>query len=262
MQGGMGGGYPCFPAPSCMPGGYGPGLGVEAGGRVYYTTNFAKIVVDQGRDLDVVRELNLSPNTVLWEIYAGVRFPPRFAFTYNFLIPREDNGHGILPINLRIGNTTFAAGTAVTLKSTTSRHRWEGEYFAFLGPQYRAGPYLMGELLVETLRVETSTVNDQELISEFLMGAGASAEFAPTPNIFLKGKAAYCFLQNQGGVYLDGEARLFPDLDNFGPSAMGRSSLRPYVGVGYFYRSYNWYKGSLTTTISFQGPYASLGIVF
>ena len=79
------------------------------------------------------------------------------AVTYTFLIPRDDEGHGILPANLIVDNTLFIAGNPVAIKTTTSRHRWEGEYYAILGCNYRAGGLLFGELLIERLRVEDGT---------------------------------------------------------------------------------------------------------
>jgi hypothetical protein len=218
---------------------------------------------DNAPDVDFIRDLHFSPGLLVGEIYGAFRMPPRLALSYTFMIPRVDDGWGILPVPLTIRDTVFPAGTQLATKSTFTLHRWEGEFFAATLDQFRVGPYLMGELLVDTMEVRGGGLSETTTFTEFLMGAGASGEFAPAYNVFVKGKAAYTFLQNQGGVYLDGEIRLFPDFDQDG-LAGGPRGFKPYVGVGYRLRVSTWNStGSYTKTrLTSHGPYASVGVVF
>ena len=244
----------------------GPGLGIEVGGRAYYTTNIVKWKNDQGADVDFIEDLHFSRNTLLGEIYGALRMPPWGALSYTFTFPRLDNGHGTLLGDLVIGQTLFPAGTQITAKIERTIHRWEGEYFIPVGCSLRVGPYLMGELFVQKLTVDDGTVSESRTFQEFIMGVGGSAEFAPAYNFFLKGKAAYTFLQNQSGVFVDVEGRFFPDLASCGVQGM-TGSLRPYLGAGYRLRQSTRFKeddreNNNRFELTIHGPYASVSVVF
>lgn len=258
----------CGPAP--MPMQMGPFLpkqgcttfSVEGGGRLFYTSNSAKLTREG--TIDFVRDLHFSQNTVVGEVYAGVRISPTLAFTYTFMIPRDDNGNGILPADLIVDNTLFPAGEQVALKTTTTLHRWEGEVYPIVGCNYRGGGLLFGELLVERLRVEDGQQSDSEEYSRFLMGIGGVAEFAPADSVFARVKAAYTFLENQNGVYIDGEGKYFPELDGGCGSGGMPSGIRPYVAAGYRYRYAEWTRneGNTKLEITIHGPYAEAGVIF
>lgn len=243
----------------------GPGLAIEVGGRAYYTTNNLKWRNDQGRDVDFIEDLHFSRNTLVGEIYGALRMPPWGALTYTFMFPRLDHGYGTLLEDLTIGQMLFPAGTQITAKIDRMIHRWEGEYFIPIGLTMRAGPYLLGELLIQKLTVDDGTVSESRTYQEFIMGVGGSAEFAPAYNFFIKGKAAYTFLHNQSGVYADVEGRFFPDLASCGVQGM-TGSFRPYLGAGYRLRystrtkEHSEHNDRFELTI--HGPYASVGVVF
>jgi len=255
-----------FGSAHCAPPRCGPRFRFEGGGRVYYSTNYARIVNDDAVDLDFIEDLNFPRNTLHGEVYGAFRIPPRLALTYTFTIPRVDRGFGALPIDMIVGETLFAAGTQVEALSTVSLHRWEAEYFFKVGCKFRAGPLLLGELFVTTLKLEAGAVDDQEAYTEFIMGAGVTSEFAPAHNLFFKCKAAYTFLQNQGGVDVDGEAKFFPEFGRSGCNPYGsRKRMRPYVGMGYRYKAMTYHgqrEGNQRTRISSHGPFASLGVIF
>ncbi|MEJ2718551.1 MAG: hypothetical protein P8182_15680 [Deltaproteobacteria bacterium] len=253
--------------PSCPPQRCGSACSIEGGGRAFYTTNTAKIFDDLAPDIDFIEDLHFSQNTLVGEVYAALRVPPWLALTYTFLLPREDHGYGFLPADFVLGDVFFPAGTQVAAKSITSLHRWEAEYFFGLRCDCRAGPLLMAELLVDTLQMDARNDNGflvgaKETFSEFLLGIGGTAEFAPSQNVFFRGKAAYTFLQDQGGFFLDLGARYFCDVKaGCGPPSMF-SDIRPYLGVGYRYRTSTWYHGDRKFLGTIHGPYASVGVVF
>jgi len=255
---------PCFPQQSCTT------FSVEGGGRVLYTTNSAKITRENdaagtgGGIIDLVRDLNFSQSTLVGEVYAGVRMCPTLAFTYTFTIPREDDGHGRLNANITIGNTTFTQGTQVAVKSLTTLHRWEGEVYPIIGCNYRAGGLLLGELLVQRFRFEDGAASDSKVYSEFLMGVGGVVEIAPTENAYARVKAAYTFLQNHYGYYIDGEGKFFPELKSGCGSGGMPSGVRPYVSAGYRYRYAEWsrHDPNVKFETSFHGPYVGGGVIF
>ena len=244
---------PCMPVQDCK------GINVEGGVRAFYTRNWAKLTRQIDGDVNFVKDLNFSENTLVGEVYGALRVAPTLALTYSFLIPREDHGWGTLPADLNVNGTIFTAGTQVTAKSTTSLHRFEGEYFLFVGPNYRAGGYLLGELWVERFSMESDVASDSKTRDEFLMGGGGSGEYAPSKGIFLKFKGAYTFLQKQTGIYLDGQGRFFPELNTCG----GNVGFRPYVAAGYRYRAAEWVINEDTKfQTSIHGPYAEVGLIF
>lgn len=245
---------PCPPANPCRM------FSFEGGGRGYYSGNSFRIIWNGGGDIDFIRDLNFSQNTLVAEIYAALRLVPTLALTYTYMIPRIDNGNGYLPVDFTIGKTVFPAGTPVTLKSTTSLNRLEGEYFFVVGYNSRVGGLLLGELWVENLLMEGpiggAGQRDSQETQEFLMGAGGSAEYAPANGFFVKGKAAYMFLQKQNGIYLDCQGKFFPEL-NCG------SQMRLYLTGGYRYRSSEWvYNVDRKIQAASQGPYVELGVIF
>jgi hypothetical protein len=219
-----------------------------------------------GNDIDFVRDLNLLQNTLLGEVFVAGRLAPWGAFTYTFMIPSEDRGNGILTADLHVGSTIFPIGSQAQLKTTLTVHRWEAEAYPVVGCNYRAGGLLVGELLVEHIRVETAVAEDSKTYSRFLMGLGAVGEFAPANNIFGRLKAAWMFLDDQNGVYLDAEGKFFPDFNTGGSCGAGGgglcSSCRCYVGAGYRWRYSEWSKNDYTLTTSIHGPYAELGVIF
>jgi hypothetical protein len=258
---------PPFPMGPCGPSRGGMQLSVEGGGRVFYTSNSVKRTF-QGASIDFVRDLNFSQNTTLGEVFVAGRLSPRFAFTYTFMIPRDDRGNGVLPSPFRVGNTTFDTGERVTVKTTTTVHRWEGELYPIVGCNVRIGGLLVGELLVEHIRAESALAEDSKNYSRFLLGVGGVGELAMAPNVFGRVKAAWMFLDNQNGVYLDGEGKYFPKFD-FGGGGCGSggglaAGARPYVGAGYRWRYSEWSKdgGNDKLTVSIHGPYAELGVIF
>ncbi len=257
---------PCLPKQSCKM------CSVEGGGRILYTCNSVKLTREGEPTLDgigngtidFVRDLHFNQSTPVGEVYAGVRICPTLAFTYTFMIPREDDGHGRLDADLVVDNTRFAAGSQVALKSTTTVHRWEGEVYPIIGCNYRAGGLLFGELLVQRLRVEDGQQSDSEVFSEFLMGIGGVAELAPADNVYARVKAAYTFLQNQNGVYIDGEGKYFPDLNGGCGSRGVPSGIRPYVSAGYRFRYAEWSRdeGHVKLEVTIHGPYVGAGVIF
>ena len=104
---------PCLPAQPCI------SFSLEEGCRGFYTGNSFRIIRDNGAVLDFVRDLNLSQNTLVAEVYAALRVAPALSLTFSYMIPREDTGHGILHDAFTVGPTTFPAGTRVTCKSST-----------------------------------------------------------------------------------------------------------------------------------------------
>lgn len=249
---------PCFPQKSCTK------FSFEGGGRLFYTSNAVKLTHNNQATIDFVRDLNFSQNTLVGEVFGAVRICPTLAFTYTFMIPRDDEGNGLLPANLVVDNTVFAAGQLIAAKTTTSLHRWEGEAYPIIGCNYRVGGLLFAELLIERLRVEDGIQSDSEEYSEFLMGIGGVAEYAPADNVYARVKAAYTFLQNQNGFYLDGEGKFFPEFNKgCGPTSMP-SGMRPYVGAGYRYRYAEWSRneGNDKLEITIHGPYAEVGVIF
>jgi hypothetical protein len=242
---------PCLPVQPCR------SFSLEGGGRGFYTGNSFRITRNKGADIDFVRNLNFSQNTLVAEVYAALRVVPTLALTFSYMIPRDDNGHGTLPETLTLGNTTFPAGTQVTCKSSTSLYRLEGEYFLVVGGNYRVGGLLLGELWGENLRMDSELAWGYQYFEEFLMGAGGSGEYAPADGIFIKFKGAYTFLQNQNGFYLDCQGKFFPELAGYG------SQTRPYVAGGYRFRASEWVVNEdrkIQATI--QGPYVELGLIF
>jgi hypothetical protein len=237
---------------------------VEGGGRVLYTSNSIERTF-RGQEIDLVRDLNFSQGTALGEVYAAVRLCPMLAATYTFMFPLEDRGNGLLPGDFRVGSTTFTIGERVAIKTTTTVHRWEGEVYPVIGCNYRLGGLLLGELLVHRIRLEAANVEDSETFSKFLMGVGGVGEFAPASNVFARVKAAYMFLEDQNGIYLDGEGKFFPDFSTgCGPGGSMASGARPYVGAGYRWRYSEWSKndGHSKLTVSIHGPYAEVGVIF
>lgn len=273
----MGPGGPPFPPPGagpmvtpfqmgqpCPPMGCEKQFSLEGGGRVFYTSNSAQWT-HAGAKVDLVRDLNFSQNTTLGELYVAGRLCPWLAVTYNFMIPRDDRGNGVLPGTLTIGNTIFAAGEQVSVKSTTTIHRWEGELYPIVGCNVRLGALVLGELLVQRLRVESALAEDSESWSRFLMGVGGVAELGMAKNVFGRIKAAWMFLDDQNGVYLDGEGKYFPELGSgCGPGGGMLGGWRPYGGVGYRWRYSEWSKsdGNNKLTVSIHGPYAEVGVIF
>ena len=243
---------PCVPFQPCR------SFSLEGGGRGFYTGNSFRIIRKSGADIDFVRDLNFSQNTLVAEVYAALRVAPTLALTFSYMIPRDDNGHGTLPETLTLGNTIFPALTQVTSKSSTSLYRLEGEYFLAVGYNYRVGGLLLGEIWVENLRMESLLAKDSQSFEEFLMGAGGSGEYAPANGIFVKVKGAYTFLQKQNGFFLDCQGKFFPEL-----AAGYGSQMRPYVAGGYRFRTSEWVVNEdkkIQATI--QGPYVELGLIF
>ncbi len=243
---------PCPPQRSCTT------LSFEGGARGYYSGNTFVLHQDGSAGIDFIRDLNFAQYTLVAEVYGAVRVAPTMALTLSYMIPRIDNGHGILPDNLTVGNTIFLQGTQVAAKSTTSLYRLEGEYFFAVGPQFRAGAYLLGEFWVLDFQMQSAQVRDSQQRDEFLMGAGASGEFSPGSSVFVKFKGACTFLQKQTGLYLDAQGKFFPDMMiSYG------SQLRPYVAGGYRFRSSEWVINEhRRVNASSQGPYVELGFIF
>jgi len=238
----------------------------EAGVRGFQTANIARIHATDHTGLNFINELNFSPSLLFGEVYAGIRFPPRLAFNYSFMIPVEDHGHGLLPRSITVGETLFTAGSNVTGKATLSLHRWEGIYYAAVRCQSRIGVLLMGELPVLKLEMDDGVTEDSEDINPFLLGVGAVAEFSPENHLFFKVKAAYTFLNEHSGAYVDGEARYFPDINERRRRVgLPTVKLRPYLSVGYRYRM-TWcdLEEDEDTYLQFgyYGPYAAVGVVF
>jgi len=243
---------PCLPQRPCTK------LSFEGGARGYYSGNTFVLHQDGSPGIDFIRDLNFSQYTLVAELYAALRVAPTMALTFSYMIPRVDNGHGILPDNITVGNTVFFQGQQVTAKATISLYKLEGEYFFAVGPQFRAGAYLLGEFWVRDFQMQNAQVRDSQQREEFLMGAGASGEFSPGSSVFVKVKGACTFLQNQTGLYLDAQGKFFPDMMiSYG------SAARPYVSGGYRFRSSEWVINEhRKVNASSQGPYVELGLIF
>jgi hypothetical protein len=247
---------PCVPDNTCKT------INVEGGGRLLYiTTNEFKLKVDNGSDINLAKDLNFSCNNVVGEVYAAVRMPKFGALTYTFLIPRTDNGNGVLISDLDFNGRFYPVGTPVTSKLEISRHRWEAEYFLSVGCNSRVAGLLLGELWVRNFELEGPDASTNRWESTFLMGVGGTVEYAPANGFFLKGKGVFKFLQDQTGWYLEGAGRYFPEM-NQGCGGMDLG-FRPYGGVGFRWESSNWrINENLKLQTSFYGPFAEVGVVF
>ena len=243
---------PCLPVQPCR------SFSLEEGCRGFYTGNSFRIIRNKGADIDFVRNLNFSQNTLVAEVYAALRIVPRFALTFSYMIPRDDTGHGILPEAFTVGPTTFPAGTLVTCKSSTFLCRLEGECFLAVGNNYRVGGLLLGELWGENLFMNSNFAWGYEYFEKSQMGVGGTGEYAPADGVFIKFKGAYTFLQNQDGLFLDCQGKLFPK------SVCYESQMRPYVAGGYRFRSFELWIVNEDKKIqaTIQGPYVELGLIF
>jgi len=264
MQSAPMGGGPCGPPMlmgPCVPDNTCKKINVEGGARAWYTTNLFKLKYDNGADVDLTKDLNYSCNTLVGEIFAAIRMPKVFALTYTFLIPRTDNGNGVLPGDITVDGTLFTEGTNVSSKIEFSRHRWEGEYFVSVGCNSRIAGLLMGELWVRNLRVESAEASNNVSETQFFMGVGGTVEYAPANGLFIKGKGVFKFLQDQTGWYLEGVGRYFPEM-NQGCGGMDLG-FRPFGGVGFRWENSNWrINENLKLQTSFYGPFAEVGVVF
>jgi hypothetical protein len=255
---------PQFPMGPCMPTNDCNSFSLEGGARAYYPTLSTYLRNPNTGQTDLIRDLSFSPNYLLGEVYAALRVPPTFAFTYTFQIPRQDDGNGILPTNITVNGVQFLAGSHVAAQTLKSQHRFEGEYYFMNGCNYRVGPYVMGELFVHRLEMKDALVSTTHSNTWFVMGVGASGEFAPSKNVFGRLKAAYTFLNNQNGVYLDFEGKFFPEFMTSCGGGM-KSTVKPYVGVGYRYRNALWQTNTsadLQIDTIVYGPHAEFGLIF
>ncbi|MBM3300554.1 MAG: hypothetical protein FJY85_11425 [Deltaproteobacteria bacterium] len=144
----------------------------------------------------------------------------------------------------------------MSLRYELTVHRFEGELYPVVSNNYRVGGWLLGEILVQNLRVrDVQTQSDSVSTSDFIMGVGGVAEISPGTNMFARLKGAYTFLQNQTGVYLEGEGKFFPQFDG---------GFRPYLGAGYRYRFMQWTlaEGNMKWNVYAHGPFAEFGIIF
>jgi hypothetical protein len=255
---------PCGPKAPC------PKIGLELGGRAFYSTNFFTRSHSVRGALDFIADLNFSRNTLVGEIFGALRYAPWFAGTYTYMFPRIDHGNGILPADIVVGGTLFPVGTPVTAKSTVGRHLWELEFYPWVDCDFRVGPYMMFELWVNKFEMEgtppqVAPLSDQETFTEFYMGIGLAGEYAPSNILFFRAKGAWTFLQMSNGIYAEGGARYFPELGNseFGGDDLGLGDIRPYIGAGYRYR-YIFAKPNENekNTVYAHGPYGEFGIIF
>lgn len=252
----------CGPMPVQAPMGPEPNIGLEIGGRAFYSLNHFYYHDDLRGSLDIVDDLNHLADTLVGEIYGGIRLAPSLAFTYTYQFPREDFGYGELPLDLEIDDVVFAQGTRVTSRIERQAHRWELEWYPIVGCDYRVGPYMMADYYVTAFRVSDDAVRDEEIFEQFYLGLGGVAEYAAANILFLKVKAAATFLNESSGAYVDGIARYAP---NTGEPGCGNwlSSIRPFMGLGYRYRTvYQPEDDNVDYTFSVHGPYAELGLVF
>ncbi len=260
----------------CSPPGCGPTFSFEAGGRATLALSTIWHETEGSSKINFQRDLYFKDVLALGEVYAAVRIAPRIAFTYTFIIPTEDEDTGFITAPLQVGNVLFPANSIINWKTTTSVHRWEGEYFFLTGCNYRIGGYGLGELIVDDLRF-TDTLGNQADRSDtkFLLGFGGSAEYGFSDNMFLRAKGAYTFLEDTTyGIYAEVSGRMFPDTNNGcqPQSACGSSDLfsgwRPYGEIGYRYRVVEWDRGnnnqgqSQKLFTQFHGPFAALGAIF
>lgn len=267
----------CGPGPMsmCAPPSCGPTFTVEGGARATLAVCDIEYVQERSQRIYFQRDLNFKDVLTVGEIYAAVRIAPRIAFTYSFVLPTEDKDVGGIEGDLQIGNVVFGAGSLLTWKTTTSAHRWEGEYFFLTGCDYRLGVYGLGELIVSDLDFESAAAQSDVSNTFFLLGFGGSGEYAFSENVFLKAKGAYTFLEDtKYGVYAEVSGRMFPTLDpGFQPEqACGSggflSGMRPYGEVGYRYRVIEWDLGNTpqgnkrTLFTQFHGPFAAIGAIF
>lgn len=247
---------PCAPANACKT------INVEGGARLLYPTNEFRLKIDNGNDINLTKDLNFSCNTLVGEVYGAVRMPELGALTYTFLIPRTDDGNGVLPGDLTFNGRFYPAGTHVNAKFEVSRHRWEGEYFVSVGCNSRIAGLVMGELWVRNLELESPDASTNRWESTFLMGVGGTVEYAPANGLFIKGKGVFKFLQDQTGWYLEGAGRYFPEL-NQGCGGMDIAGFRPYGGVGFRWETSNWrINENVKLQTTFYGPFAEVGVVF
>ncbi len=272
--------YFCPPQkPKC-----GKPFSIELGARGLYTTNIAKIRWDDGTTLDFIQDLEFSANNLVGEIYGGIRVAPRIAVIGTFMIPVTEEKNAVLPARLVFDETLFAAGQAVTIRSTTALHRIEGEYFFKIGCRDRIGLLLMGEILQERLEVEgPNALTADKAYTRFMMGVGGTAEYAFSENLFGKVKGAYTFLSDQTGFFVEGQLRLFPGTGQNSAARPGVPPLpplpplpgmsggaRPYFDLGYRVRYSTWDLTSEAGGVDYDykfdtgvhGPFAAVGIIF
>ena len=270
----------CGPMPMgmCPPSDCGPTFSFEGGARATLALSDIEYVTDNFNRVYFQRDLNFKDVLVVGEIYAAVRIAPRISFTYSFVLPSEDKDYGWVWGQMEVDNVVFGPASYVEWKTTTTAHRWEGEYFFLTGCNYRLGAYGLGELIVNDVRftgIAPATATAEKSYSKFLLGFGGSAEYAVSDDMFLKGKAAYTFLEDTNyGVYAEVCGRMFPQLDDGcqPPSPCGSDSLfsgwRPYGEVGYRYRVIEWDLGTNAQGqnrklfTQFHGPYAAIGAIF
>jgi len=234
----------------------------EAGGRFYYTWN--KILLQQRADfrIDFVQRMGLEPNSVLWEIFGGLRFSPRFAVAYHFVFPHTLQGRGITPSLLTIGGAVFPAGSVVTTKALASINTIDDEIYFPVARKFRVGPVISADFVYSNVTMASGTVSGSESFTGSQLGMGGVIEYARSNSLFVKTKSAYTFLNGHHGFYVDAQVKAFPFLATFTNRALA-DRVQPYMELGYKYKFVDWSlnnKDTVMTTI--QGVYVTLGVIF
>ncbi len=254
---------PCFPQTDCK-------WNYELGARAFYSTNYFKIVFDDGRaNIDFVRDLNFARNLVIGEFYGALRLSPNFALTYTGSIPRPDSGYGIIPSRLNMGGAIIPAGSSTYWQINPFNIRQDIEYYLVQGCNYRLGALLTTELWVSEIKVRyrgPNDIADSETKDTRLVGwpgFGGVVEYAPFNQLFLRVKGTYNITPGLvNGFKIAAEGKVFPDM-NSGTCGGPAPSIRPYITAGYLF-DYAWIKSSDDEKIEayVNGPYGELGFIF
>jgi len=234
----------------------------EAGGRFHYTWNRIQLRQRTNVQIDFVDRLGLEPNSVLWEVFGGLRLSPSFAVTYHFVFPHTLQGRGIIPSTFTLGGAVFQAGAVVTTRALASMNRIDGEIYLPVARKFRAGPVISADFVYSNVAMTSGTISGSESFTGPQLGIGGVIEYARSNSIFVKAKSAYTFLNDHHGFYVDAQVKAFPFLASFTNRALA-DKVQPYLELGYRYNSVDWSLNNKDTAITvIQGIYATLGVIF
>ncbi len=228
----------------------------HGGARYFYP--FSEIVYDdkeRGVSLNFQDVLGFADNLSVFEMFMGFPLSDQDLFTGSLVYSVRDRGEGILPFNVKLGDTVYAAGSYLQAEVATWSLRGEFEHYTPWKYNMAVGPYFF----IEYYRAEydftgTSTAGvayrDQGKYDVPFGGIGAVIKMAPTEDVYLGAKAAYLPIAN--GIHLDVKAQLDPPV---GGKAM-------QLTVGWRYRNFDYSDDDYDVSGLVQGPYAEVGWAF